>query len=360
MNEDLKNVSILIVDDEPGNIKILAELLQADYNVMVSNNGEKALRLALSDKKPDLILLDVMMPDMDGYEVCKLLKSNEKTDNIPVIFITGKVSEENELKGFNVGAVDYITKPFSPVVVKSRVKTHLLLKQALEKQKKHIQEIKIEKHNYAHLLNSLFPSMLVDELLQTGDSIPTKNYANVAVLIVDIDDFKTYCKDHKPKEVIEELQKFSQICEVIAPKHNVQKIKAEEESFLAVSGMISESPNPVFDCVSCAIELINQTKNLPSHWKLRIGIHLGVVIGGIVEKRQQYLFDIWGDCVTTALQMKQMATPNCLFLTESAWQQIKILSSKNLAGKTQFKTNEIDDVFEVTEKEMGVVIHVDK
>jgi putative two-component system response regulator len=125
MTEGAGKPTILIVDDVPDNITVLTNIL-ADYNLKAANNGTKALEIA-SRFKPDIILLDIMMPDMDGYAVCTRLKRNLHTKNIPVIFITAMDEETNEARGFELGAVDYITKPVSPPVVRARVKTHLNL-----------------------------------------------------------------------------------------------------------------------------------------------------------------------------------------------------------------------------------------
>ncbi len=120
--------TILVVDDTPDNLILMSSLLKGDYKVKIANGGEKALRIAASDSPPDLILLDIMMPDMDGYEVCQRLKHEPKTMNIPVIFLTAKNEMEDEKKGLELGAVDYITKPISPPIVLARVKNHLALK----------------------------------------------------------------------------------------------------------------------------------------------------------------------------------------------------------------------------------------
>jgi len=122
--------SILIVDDTPINIGVISGALKDSYKTKVATNGEKALAIASGDDKPDLILLDVMMPVMDGYEVCRRLKANPDTRDIPVIFLTGQTGTEDETRGFEVGAVDYIHKPFSEAVVKARVRTHLMLREA--------------------------------------------------------------------------------------------------------------------------------------------------------------------------------------------------------------------------------------
>jgi putative two-component system response regulator len=120
--------TILVVDDTPDNLTLLTSLLKDTYRVKIATNGNKALQIAFSKEPPDLILLDIMMPEMDGYEVCQHLKTDSQTAEIPVIFLTAKSQIEDELKGFEVGAVDYITKPISPPVVLARVRTHLKLK----------------------------------------------------------------------------------------------------------------------------------------------------------------------------------------------------------------------------------------
>jgi len=120
---------ILVVDDVMSNLYTLMAVLEDDYELETATDGFKALELAAADDQPELIILDIIMPDMDGYEVCRRLKADENTKNIPVIFVTAEDSEDNEELGFSLGAVDYITKPIRPAVVKARVKTHLALKQ---------------------------------------------------------------------------------------------------------------------------------------------------------------------------------------------------------------------------------------
>lgn len=115
---------ILIVDDEPVNIQILTGILEEEYKLHAAIDGKTALEIATS-VKPDLILLDMLMPGMDGLELCRVLKQDESTSDIPVIFVTGLSDPENEELGFQAGAVDYISKPVSPPIVRARVKIHL-------------------------------------------------------------------------------------------------------------------------------------------------------------------------------------------------------------------------------------------
>ena len=120
--------TVLVVDDTPDNLALISALLKDTYHVKVAVSGEKALRIATGAKPPDLILLDIMMPQMDGYEVCKRLKAHRGTADIPVIFVTARADEEDERIGLEIGAVDYITKPISPAILLARVKAQLTLK----------------------------------------------------------------------------------------------------------------------------------------------------------------------------------------------------------------------------------------
>ncbi len=127
--------TILIVDDQPVIIRALSKLLKDDYRVLAATNGKKALDIANGDQQPDLILLDINMPEMGGYEVCRGLKSHESTKDIPVIFVTARNEDGEEEKGFLLGASDYIVKPFNPAVVRARIKTNVeykLSREALE------------------------------------------------------------------------------------------------------------------------------------------------------------------------------------------------------------------------------------
>ena len=129
-NQEQKQ-TILVVDDVPENLTILTFLLENLYRVKIATNGKLALRIALSDDPPDLILLDIMMQEMDGYEVCRHLKSDFQTADIPVIFLTAMSEIEDELKGFELGAADFINKPISPPIVLARVATHLKLRRII-------------------------------------------------------------------------------------------------------------------------------------------------------------------------------------------------------------------------------------
>lgn len=183
MDELSKQQTVLIVDDAKENINVLAELLRADFKVRAATSGEKALEIAFSNNPPDLILLDVMMPQMDGYEVCKILKASSQANGIPIIFITGKVNEEDEIYGFNLGAVDYITKPFSGVVVKARVGMHAELKRYRDF---------LEGISYLDVLTDISNRRKFNEYLDSTWNFAEREPLPISMILMDIDHFKQF------------------------------------------------------------------------------------------------------------------------------------------------------------------------
>lgn len=181
-----KSPRILIVDDEIMNLKILADLLKDEYTPVLAASGEQALKHAFSDFPPDLILLDVMMPRMGGYEVIKALKHNDKTNNIPVIFVTALNSIEDEEHGFMLGAVDYITKPFSSPIVKMRVRNHLRI----------VHQYKLlDQLAYLDGLTEISNRRRFEEVFHKEWARTTRSRTPFSLAMVDVDYFKQY-NDH--------------------------------------------------------------------------------------------------------------------------------------------------------------------
>ncbi|OQX28364.1 MAG: hypothetical protein BWK80_00535 [Desulfobacteraceae bacterium IS3] len=140
-NDNEKKYKVLIVDDMPINLQVLSGFLKEDYHVRVATTGKKAIEIAGSENPSDLILLDIMMPETDGFEVCRRLKDDPATRDIPVIFITAKGNPEDETLGLELGAADYISKPFHPGIVKARIKTQLALKDSNDRLKQMNREL---------------------------------------------------------------------------------------------------------------------------------------------------------------------------------------------------------------------------
>ena len=183
MSREEKKQTILIVDDQPTNIQALAKLLKSEYRIQVASNGQKALDIARSVDAPDMMLLDVQMPDIDGYEVCRQLKSDPHTSKILIIFVTGRDSVSDEEKGFKLGAVDYISKPFYPVIVRARVRTHMDLK---------IKTDLLEQISMLDGLTGIPNRRYFNEQFAKESGRALREKQPFSVVMMDIDQFKPY------------------------------------------------------------------------------------------------------------------------------------------------------------------------
>ncbi len=193
--------SILIVDDSKTNILTLAELLKEEWIVKVATNGKAALRIAETFPQPDIILLDVMMPEMDGYEVCKVLKSSPETKDIPVIFITAMAQERHEEYGLSLGAIDYISKPFSPSLVKARIRNHLELKK--------YRDI-LKESSMIDGLTGIANRRRFNEYLSMEWQRAMRRETDIALIMLDIDNFKKYNDTYGHLEGDECLKKVAE------------------------------------------------------------------------------------------------------------------------------------------------------
>jgi len=197
LNQAQEKPSILVVDDTTDNIDVLKEALRKDYIVRPALDGATALKIASTDPKPDLILLDIMMPGMDGYEVMRRLRADHNTRQIPVIFVTSASDIESELKGLELGAVDYIVKPFSPVIVRARVRTHLELCEAKKKLERQNLELKAKTDLLEEIVNldsltGISNRRHFDKVLDVEWSRALRNKLPLSIIVADIDYFKKY------------------------------------------------------------------------------------------------------------------------------------------------------------------------
>ena len=179
---DPRRPRLLVVDDQPVNIQALYQAFAADHQVFMATSGEQALALCAS-KQPDLVLLDVVMPGMDGYEVCRRLKADEATRDIPVIFVTAHSDEAAETRGLDAGAVDFISKPINPTIVRARVRTHLTLKS---------QSDLLRQWVYVDGLTGVYNRRYFDEHLAAEWGRAVRAGTPLSVVLIDVDFFKRY------------------------------------------------------------------------------------------------------------------------------------------------------------------------
>ncbi len=318
---------ILIVDDEPMLVDLLEKNLEAlDYDTISASHGKEALEKTYA-KTPDLILLDIMMPKMGGYEVLERLKSDQATRHIPVIMISGVGDMDSVVRCIEQGAEDYLFKPFDPVLLKARIGACLQRKRwhdqeqlYLRQIEGHLKTIEAEKKRSDGLLHVILPRTIAEELKTTNQVTP-RRHDGVAVLFCDIVGFTGYCESHSPEEVVANLGKLTETFENLADNHGLEKINAIGDEFMAAGGLTDHMENPVLNCVKCGLEMITAAEHLAARWQVRIGVHAGPVTAGVVGHKK-FLFGLWGDTVNTAARMQSHGLINTVNVTRDAWQRI--------------------------------------
>ncbi|MGJ0373098.1 diguanylate cyclase, partial [Aliarcobacter cryaerophilus] len=199
-----KKPTILVVDDMTTTLLLIHDLLKDTYEVKIAKSGTKALEILESPNDIDLILLDIEMPEINGYDVCKRIKNNETIKNIPIIFITGRTSQEDEEYGLNLGAIDYITKPFNKAIVKLRIKNYLNLK---------IKNDMLEKLSMYDGLTNIRNRRFFDETFEKTFNEIKRDKKSLAVLMIDIDFFKPYNDNYGHGQGDETLRKVAKALE---------------------------------------------------------------------------------------------------------------------------------------------------
>jgi DNA-binding response OmpR family regulator len=326
---------VLVVDDNELNRDMLSRRVQAlGHEVVVASDGAQALEI-LADGDFDAVLLDIIMPGMNGYRVLSRLKADPTLRSIPVIMITALDEVESAVRCIEMGADDYLPKPFNPTILRARLGALLEKKRLRDREVLYLHRIEEEQRKSDELLHVIFPAEIVRELRATSTVLP-RRYDGVAVMFTDIVGFTSYSEDREPEEVIFGLQQLVQAQEKLTERFGMEKIKTIGDSFMAAAGLLRPCEDPVLSCVRCGLEMIRVARDLPPRWELRVGVHAGPLVGGVLG-RSQYLFDVIGDTVNTAARVESHAVPGSVTLTEGAWSEISELAQGESLGWVDVK-----------------------
>jgi class 3 adenylate cyclase/CheY-like chemotaxis protein len=338
--------NILVVDDKPDNLRLLSTILTGQgYQVRKALNGPRAIATVL-EFPPTLILLDVMMPDMNGYEVCAKLKASPKTSSIPVIFLSALDDVLDKVKAFEVGAVDYITKPFQGKEVLARVANQLTIQnqqQLLQEQTKQYQELverlqneikerqgvevalRLAQTKSDHLLLNILPAAIV-ESLKKGQGAPAQRFDSATVLFADIVDFTSIAARMLPLELVNVLNLIFSRFDQLTEKHGLEKIKTIGDAYMVAGGL----PVPRADHVEAIANMALDMQEAIADFKtdrgeplqIRIGIHTGPVVAGVIGTKK-FIYDLWGDTVNVASRMECQGLPGYIQVTTAIYDLLK-------------------------------------
>ena len=352
--------SILIVDDSLNNLTLLERiLLRQGYQVKIASSGKQAIDAVHLDL-PDLILLDIMMPAMDGYEVCARLKASDRTRDIPIIFLSALVEISNKVKAFKAGGVDYITKPFEPVEVVTRVENQLRLReldmQLREKNKILQREIadreqaeietrlllettKFQKDEIEELLLNILPKAIA-ERLQSGQSLIADSFSDVSVLFADLVGFTNFASQKTAAETVQVLNQIFSQFDQLSLRHGLEKIKTIGDAYMVVGGLPEPQENHPLAIAQMALDMQAalasfNVKNNQS-FSLRIGINIGGVVAGVIGLTK-FSYDLWGDTVNVAQRMESNGIPGQIQVTDAVYERLKHKFSFKLRGAIEIK-----------------------
>src|SRR5437764_9035503 len=337
--------SLLVVDDNELNRDMLTRRLERlGYDVSSAENGMEALKL-LRAGPFDLLLLDIIMPVMDGFEVLEQLKAEPRLRDIPVIVLSASDQLDHVVKCIQKGAEDYLSKPFSPVLLQARIGSCLERKRLRDQETLYLRQIEEEKLRSDELLHVILPRDIAAEL-KTTHAVKPRRFENVGILFCDIVEFTAYSAHRGPEEILSHLQTLVEAFEQLCLKHSLEKIKTIGDSFMATAGLMARLDNPALNCVRCGLEMVVAARELPARWQVRVGVHVGPVIAGVVGHRK-YQYDVWGDAVNTASRMEQAATAGSVCVNKDTWNLIAEHCSGRSLGQFRLKGKGEQELFVV-------------
>jgi len=282
---------------------------------------------------------------MDGFEVLEQLKAEPRLRDIPVIVLSASDQLDHVVKCIEKGAQDYLSKPFNPVLLQARIGSCLERKRLRDQETLYLRQIEEEKKRSDELLHVILPRDIAAELKAT-DAVKPRRFEKVGILFCDIVEFTAYSARRGPEEILSHLQTLVEAFERLCVKHDLEKIKTIGDSFMATAGLATPLDNPALNCVRCGLDMVATAREMPASWQVRVGVHVGPVIAGVVGHRK-YQYDVWGDAVNTASRMEQAAAAGSVCVNKDTWNLIADRCSGRSLGRFVLKGKGEQELFVV-------------
>ncbi|MDX1437208.1 MAG: adenylate/guanylate cyclase domain-containing protein [Anaerolineales bacterium] len=316
---------LLIVDDNEDNRIVLARRLERQgHEIFSAQNGREALDV-LETGEFDLVLLDIMMPEMNGYQVLECLKRDKRLRSVPVIVISAVDELDSVVRCIELGAEDYLTKPFNRVMLKARISAILEKKQLRDQEKEALRLLEIEREKSERLLSSILPDPIADRLKQNHSTI-ADSFSDATVLFADIADFTRYVAEMTPEAIVELLEEIFSVFDRLTDVYGLEKIKTVGDAYMVVGGLPKPMPDHTQAVACMALAMMREIEKfdtpLGEPFSMRIGVHAGPVVAGVIGSRR-FLYDLWGDTVNVASRMESHGLPGRIQTTEIVHQRLK-------------------------------------
>ena len=330
---------ILVVDDSLLNRRKLSlSLEQQGHTVTLAENGRQALDL-IESSSFDLVLLDILMPQMDGYQVLAQMKQDGTLRDLPVIVISALDELESTVKCIEMGAEDYLLKPFNPTLLKARIGASLEKKRLRDQEQAYLEQLQIEQEKSERLLLNILPKPIAERLKQE-QGIIADSFNEVTVLFADIVGFTNLSSYTPPTELVIILNEIFSTLDELVEKHGLEKIKTIGDAYMVVGGLPTPRPDHAEAIADIALDMqkaisrLNITNGQPL--TIRIGIHTGPVVAGIIGVKK-FSYDLWGDTVNLASRMESHGQAGCIQVTQDTYKLLKDRYEFEARGLTAVK-----------------------
>jgi class 3 adenylate cyclase/CheY-like chemotaxis protein len=309
---------VLVVDDEEQNRTLLRDPLEAcGYEVTEAENGMQALQ-KVAEHPPDVILLDVMMPKMDGFGVCRRLKTDSKTAHIPILMVTALSDRKERLMGIAVGANDFLNKPVDIQDVTLRVGNAVYTKHLHDR-------LQVEQEKSEQLLLNILPKPIA-ERMKKGETNIADSHPDVTVLLADLVGFTTLLAHIGPEQIVQLLNEVFSAFDLLAEKHGLEKIKTIGDAYMVAGGISFPRPDHAEASAELAFDMQKEIERLNQQYntsvRLRIGICTGPVVAGVIGRRR-FAYDLWGETVNLAHRLESTGEAGKIQIAESTYERLK-------------------------------------
>ncbi len=305
---------LLVVDDDEDNRYTLTHRLRREgyHELREAVDGVEALERVAAEPI-DLVLLDMMMPRLDGMGVLARLKAEPAWCHVPVIVISAATDLERVARAIELGAEDYLAKPFDRVILRARIGAALERKRLRDVERHHLAAVEAERRRADALLHVLLPRLAVAEL-KAKDRLEPRRFEHVAVLFADIVGFTRWCEAESPERVVGALDALVRAFEDLMAPFGLEKIHSTGDAFIATANLLEPHADPTGACLACARAMAAVAAAVPPGFALRIGIHAGGLVAGLIGA-QKFRFDILGDTVNVAARLSQLGAEPAIYLT---------------------------------------------
>lgn len=317
--------SLLVVDDNEMNREMLSRQFERQgYEVSVAPNGHLALDLVRA-KRFDLVLLDMVMPEMNGYQVLQRLKTDSSLRHIPVIMISALDDTDAVVRCIELGADDYLPKPFNPVLLKARIAACLEKKRLRDREQDYLEQLRIEREKSERLLLNILPEPIVARL-KRGEAPIADGFEEATVLFADLVGFTQLSAVTPAKELVAMLNEIFSSFDRLAERYGLEKIKTIGDAYMAVAGLPTPRSDHAETAADMSLDIVKTIAQFRAEagkpLSIRVGINTGPVVAGVIGNNK-FSYDLWGDTVNTASRMESHGVPDSISVTAAVYERLR-------------------------------------